>query len=144
MTDLNKQITISIQLHPLTMTEPGEIGNKQFIWIDTEDINLTVTNISIENSGSFNNQPAGSKPIVIFMGINPQKYKMTCKLYKNLDEFDIYKKIYLGCVFTISSSVGFLTTGKYIVDGWASNRESRNKDVIELTLDLTKYYEDGV
>ena len=140
MTDLNKQLTISIQLHPLTMTEPGEVGNKKFIWIDKEDITLTITNISVEHSGSFESQPSGSKPIVTYMGINPQKYKMTCKLYKNLNEFDTYKKIYLGCVFNISSSIGFLTAGKYIVDGWSSNRESRNKDVIELTLDLTRYY----
>lgn len=134
------QLSIQIQFNQLTMTKTGEFGNKQYQWIDTDEIKLTVTNISVEHSGSLQSEVAGAKPVVFYMGKNPEKYKLTTKLYKNLNEFGIYKKIYLGCVFTMSSSFGFLEAGKYIVDGWTSNRESRNKDVIELTLDLVKYY----
>lgn len=135
------QITFSIELNYISMTEGG-FGNKTFVWTNyLPEMTLTITGTSMEHSGAFENIVAGAKPTVVYMGANPKKIKLTGRLYNNLGEFGNYKHLLLGSVLDISSTVGFLEAGKYIVDGYSSNRNGKNKDIIELTVDLTTYYE---
>lgn len=137
--EINYNISCEIINRKFSMTAK-EYGNKCIVRDAPVKITLHATDMSIEQGSSIDIIAGGAKPVVNFMGKYPEKLKLTVKLYKNLSEFGIYKQFNLGCLLSIQSRVGFLEECEYIVDGYSSNREYRNIDVIELTLDLVKYY----